>query len=352
MTALVKYEAARQALIEARTVDEIKDIHDKAEAMRAYARKAGDLEFAWWATELKLDAERKGGRLLKEMAATGERDEGQGGDRKSQSQPATVKLTDIGITKSLSSRWQLSGTVSDEDYRAWLGNLKGETFPTSTGLRNFAKRQTAEQDNGPWRTDAVSDLAALAESGEQYAVIYADPPWSFKVYSGKGKSRSAENHYDTMDQAGIEAIGEHVSKLVMKDCALFLWAVMPQLPEALKVIEAWGFVYKTAAFTWVKQNKLGDGFKVGMGYWTRSNAEICLLATKGSPQRLAKDVRQLVIAPVGAHSSKPSIIHEHIERLVAGPYLEMFGRRKCNNWMVWGNDVSPDLLDATLEAAE
>ncbi len=94
---LVKYEAARQALIEARTVDEVKDIHDKAEAMRAYARKAGDLEFAWWATELKLDAERKGGRLLTEMGLTGERDT-VGGDRKSSSQVAIMKLADLGPT--------------------------------------------------------------------------------------------------------------------------------------------------------------------------------------------------------------------------------------------------------------
>ncbi len=211
--------------------------------------------------------------------------------------------------------------------------------------------------SAPCRTDAVADLAALADSveaGERdpFAAIYADPPWSFKVYSGKGKSRSAENHYDTMDQTGIEALGEYVSRLATKDSVLFLWAVMPQIPEALRVIEAWGFTYKTMAFTWVKQNKLGDGFKVGMGYWTRSNAEICMLATKGSPQRLAKDVRQLIVTPVGAHSSKPSIVHERIERLVGGPYLEMFGRRKCKNWTVWGNDVSPDLLDSTLEATE
>ena len=95
MTALVKYEAARQALIEARSVDEIKDIHDKAEAMRAYARKAGDLEFAWWATELKLDAERKGGRILTEMAANGERDSGGLGSRHA------TQLKDLGVTKSL-----------------------------------------------------------------------------------------------------------------------------------------------------------------------------------------------------------------------------------------------------------
>ena len=120
-----------RTLAEAKSVDEVKDVRDKAEAMRAYARKAGDLEFAWWATELKLDAERKGGRLLTEMAVNGER------IRQSnvKSQGAIPKLSDLGITMSLSSRWQLSGTVSDEDYRAWLDNLKGEAFPTSAGLR-------------------------------------------------------------------------------------------------------------------------------------------------------------------------------------------------------------------------
>lgn len=335
--ALVKYEAARRALVEARSVDEVKDIHDKAEAMRAYARKAKDWEFTWWAAELKLDAERKGGGLLKEMDLTP-------GNPQWSHAATNGRLKDFGLTKSLSSRWQISNSVSDDDYRDWLDGLKGETFPTSAGLRNFAKRQAAEQENGPHRTNSVSDLAALAQSGQKFKVIYADPPWTFKVYSGKGKSRSAENHYDTMDQIGIEALGEHVQTLADDDCALFLWAVMPQLPEALKVIEAWGFTYKTAGFTWVKQNKVGPGFKWGMGYWTRSNAELCLLATSGTPARLAKDVEQLVIAPVGAHSSKPSIVQDRIERLVVGPYLEMFARRPRQNWTVWGNEVTEDLV--------
>lgn len=195
------------------------------------------------------------------------------------------------------------------------------------------------------RTFSTSELVAVAESGETYGAIYADPPWSFKVYSGKGKSRSAENHYATMDLAEIASLGQHVSRLASKDCALFLWAVMPQLPEALRIIEAWGFTYKTCAFTWVKRNKLGTGFAVGMGYWTRSNAEICLLATKGSPKRLAMDVEQLVIASRGAHSSKPSIVSERIERLVGGPYLEMFGRRQRLGWTVWGNEIGSDLFD-------
>lgn len=199
------------------------------------------------------------------------------------------------------------------------------------------------------RTDAVKDLAVLAVSSFQAAAIYADPPWTFKVYSGKGLKRSAENHYDTMDQAGIEALGKHVEKIATKDCALFLWAVMPQIPEALRVIKAWGFTYKTMGFTWVKRSPLERSYHLGMGYWTRSNAELCMLAIKGSPKRLHKGVEQLVVAPVGKHSSKPSIVHDRIERLVAGPYLEMFARRKRKGWTVWGNDISEDLLDGTME---
>ena len=143
--------------------------------MRAYARKAGDLEFAWWAAELKLDAERKGGRLLTGM----ERAQGTRTDLTSGQAVEKLEYQEgvkiCGGYKN-AERWQLSGTVSDDDYDAWLDSLKGEAFPTSAGLRNFAKRQAAEQENGPWRTDAVSDLAALADSGEQFAAIYADPP--------------------------------------------------------------------------------------------------------------------------------------------------------------------------------
>jgi hypothetical protein len=111
------------------------------------------------------------------------------------------------------------------------------------------------------------DLKALAAAGEKFAVIYADPPWEFKVYRGKGKQRSAERYYDTSSIEAIKALP--VAPLAADDCALFMWAVMPELPGALEVIKAWGFEYKTAGFTWVKQNKSGEGLFTGMGYWTR-----------------------------------------------------------------------------------
>jgi N6-adenosine-specific RNA methylase IME4 len=105
------------------------------------------------------------------------------------------------------------------------------------------------------------------------------------------------------------------------------------------VIEAWGFKYKTVGFTWAKTNKKTLGFFTGLGYWTRGNPEMCLLATKGRPKRINKDVAQLIVAPRGRHSEKP-LLHGEIERLCEGPYIELFARKKTrDHWDFWGNEV-------------
>ena len=113
---------------------------------------------------------------------------------------------------------------------------------------------------------------------KKYSIIYADPPWAYRTYSKKGQGRSAESHYPTMCIEDIKALP--VGELAAKDCALFLWITFPCLCEALEVLTAWGFSYKTVAFVWVKQNRKNDDLFTGMGYWTRANAEICILATK------------------------------------------------------------------------
>ena len=110
---------------------------------------------------------------------------------------------------------------------------------------------------------------------KKYSIIYADPPWAYRTYSKKGQGRSAESHYPTMCIEDIKALP--VGELAAKDCALFLWITFPCLCEALEVLTAWGFSYKTVAFVWVKQNRRNDDLFTGMGYWTRANAEICML---------------------------------------------------------------------------
>jgi len=189
-----------------------------------------------------------------------------------------------------------------------------------------------------------------------YGAILADPPWRFKtwgipVWNGeyrkdgtKIKSPPRKIDYPTMDIDAIAAL--RVRELAAEDCVLFMWCIWTVLPDALTIIESWGFKYKTCGFDWVKAHAGQiDLFRddidahMGMGYWTRANTEPCLLATRGKPKRLNADVRQGIIAPRREHSRKPEGIHARIERLVAGPYVELFARERRPGWDAWGNEV-------------
>lgn len=188
-------------------------------------------------------------------------------------------------------------------------------------------------------------------SRNHFKVILADPPWRFATWnkatavkrrSGKNNNISATVHYNSMPTIDICRLP--VWELCADDCVLFMWVSWPMLHDALKVIEAWGFTYKTCGFDWMKANaKQPDMFReetkgaMGMGYWTRANSEPCLIATKGKPKRLKADVRMAIIEPRRQHSRKPDRVHGDIERLVAGPYLELFGRKQREGWTVWGD---------------
>ena len=169
---------------------------------------------------------------------------------------------------------------------------------------------------------------------KKYGAILCDPPWSFKTFSDKGKGRSAERHYDCMSFHDLCRIKIPAAD----DCMLFLWVTDPMLQKAFHLLGEWGFTYKTVGFTWTKRNKNGTPF-VGMGYYTRSNPEQCLLATRGSPRRNDKGVRQWIDDKRREHSRKPDEIYNRIERLVDGPYLEMFARQRRPGWDAWGNET-------------
>ena len=135
-----------------------------------------------------------------------------------------------------------------------------------------------------------------------------------------------------------------VETLAEKDCLLFLWATFPQLPEALHLIRAWGFTFKTVAFVWLKLNKKSPTWFYGLGYWTRGNAEICLLAKRGKPKRRSAGVHQFIISPVEEHSKKPDVTRDKIIELAGDlPRVELFARQKAPGWDVWGNEVDSDL---------
>jgi N6-adenosine-specific RNA methylase IME4 len=168
-----------------------------------------------------------------------------------------------------------------------------------------------------------------------FPAILADPPWSYATWSAKGLGKSAEQHYDTMSLDAIKALP--VAGMAARDAVLFLWATRTHLDKAFEVIDAWGFAYKSIAFVWVKTENGRPHY--GMGHWTRANTEPCLLATRGKPKRLNAGVEELIYGEIGDHSAKPYEQYRRIEKLVAGPYLELFAQLRVPGWAGWGNRV-------------
>lgn len=202
-----------------------------------------------------------------------------------------------------------------------------------------------------------------------YPAIVADPAWTFKIRSLKGAGRSASRHYQTMSLADICALP--VGDLAAKDCHLFLWTTGPGLREAFQVIDAWGFRYSAIGFVWIKlKRKAGDdghqfsivpprllesNLHVGTGYTTRKNAEIVLLARKGSPKRISKSVREVILSPVREHSRKPDEMYRRVTEYCEGPYLDLFARQRREGWTSWGFEIDkfkPLNIQKTVHAHE
>jgi N6-adenosine-specific RNA methylase IME4 len=171
-----------------------------------------------------------------------------------------------------------------------------------------------------------------------FRCIVADPPWSISATAQIPSGRPSHRPYTAMRQVDIYSLP--VESIAAKDACLFLWATSPLIPEALYTMKAWGFEYKCVAFTWVKRNKISDGWFWGMGWWTRSNPEFCLMGTRGDPKRVGKNVHSVVDAPVGEHSAKPAEVRDRIVRLMGDvPRIELFARETVPGWEAWGNEV-------------
>lgn len=177
----------------------------------------------------------------------------------------------------------------------------------------------------------------IFNTDKKYNIIYADPPWRYNDKSCQG---NAQQHYPTMKISDICKLP--IQHIADKDCVLFLWATYPMLKEAIQVIEKWGFKYRTIGFQWVKKNHISGGYFFGIGQWTRSNTEACLLAIKGKPHKfkINNSISQIIDYPVGKHSSKPPIVRDKIVELLGDlPRIELFAREQADGWDCWGNEV-------------
>jgi N6-adenosine-specific RNA methylase IME4 len=223
-------------------------------------------------------------------------------------------------------------TIDDEqlDEHLAAGDIKPELEGgTVSGWRKKVRRVVRE------RQLTAKTIAVAAELGRKvYGVIYADPPWRFEPYSREtGMDRAADNHYQTMP---IEAI-KRLQAPAAGDCVLFLWATAPMLVEALDVMRAWGFTYKSQ-FVWVKH-------KAGTGYWARNRHELLLIGTRGDIPAPSPEKRydSVIEARAGRHSAKPFLVHEMIEDMFPLlPRVEMFARATHTGWDAWGNEAEVD----------
>lgn len=172
---------------------------------------------------------------------------------------------------------------------------------------------------------------------KKYNIIYADPPWSYKDKALSG-NRGAGCKYQTQSKDWIDNLP--VKEIAADDCVLFLWVTMPKLNECWDLITKWGFEYKTVAFTWVKKNKKSNSLFWGMGRWTRANAELCLLATKGKPKRINAGVHSVIESKIERHSKKPDETKTRIVKLLGDlQRIELFARQKTVGWDTWGDEV-------------
>ena len=313
---MVLLDKAEQAIIQAKSIDEIKDIMDKAEVIRLYAKKAQKgLLIQNRAAEIKLMAERQAGVWLKkrEKQAPGPKD-------KSNHVTYPPKLSELGVSKHESSRWQAVASLPDKEFKKHVAEVKESNHElTTVGVIKLA-RELSNKDRD------INFKPSPIPTG-LYNVIYADPPWKYE--HSVSNSRAIENQYPTMDLKDICDI-EVPSH---KDSVLLLWATAPKLEEAIEVMNAWGFSYKTCA-VWDKE-------VIGMGYYFRNQHELLLVGIKGdfSPPKENARFSSVHREKRVGHSVKPAYFHQIIEKMYPGlEYLELFSRKEKKGWKCWINN--------------
>lgn len=330
---------ARRALAEAETLPELTGLVDRAEVARVAARKAKLSEDACldW-EEFSLDAQREAGKRLAAMPkAEGARLGKFPGQTQSH---AATPLSELGVSKHQSSRWQAVASLPDEEYEDYKeqGRAKGEI--TRAGAIKRAKQVHAAQASA----EPVSIPAGL------FSTLVADPPWR---YGNTSTRAAAQNHYNTLSieqlcgdellPDGTNLAKEVVRPKVAERAHLYLWTTAGHLPDAFRVMEAWGFTYKTY-LVWVKP-------QMGMGNYFRVSTEIVLFGVRGSMRTQDMGLMNYFTAKRGQHSAKPQAFYELVAKASPGPYLEMFARchrdtqvtcmcsRCLRGWEVWGNQA-------------
>lgn len=319
-------------MAEAKTLGEVKNIVDIAEAARTYARAAKmGLDAQNHAAEIKLRAERKAGEML------GRLERGQGGRTDLQlhsslersSEYRTV-LTESDIAPTTAHRWQTVAAIPDEVFEQHIAETVAERAElTSAGVLRVAVGISRNQRNQEKKN-------APPLPGEKYRVWYADPPWKYGnagVINETDGYGHVARHYPSMSIDELCAMGASVSKACEPDAVLFMWVTSPLLEECFPVIKAWGFQYKTS-FVW---DKVGHNF----GHYNSVRHELLLVCTRGSCTPDAPTLHDSVVSIEKSrkHSEKPEEFRQMIDGMYThGKRIELFSRETVEGWDAWGNE--------------
>ena len=329
MNDLILYDRACQALAQAKSTDEVKAIRDEAVAMQAYARIAKNRDLEADASEIRLRAERRVGELMKAQAETVGLAKGAA---KKRGVSDTPRLKDAGIDKNLAKQGRKLAAMDDEEFADTVAETRSAV---AKAARKVVATRTKKATRAAKEEALASTIMNLPE--KRFGVLYADPPWRIEAYSKEtGLNKAPDNHYPTLELSQICDID--VPGISARDSVLFLWTTTTMLAQAMKLIEAWGFEYKTHVI-W---SKIYPGEQTGTGYWFRNRHEILLVATRGKiPAPVPGTQWESVIeAPIGRHSEKPGIFHRLIEEYFPNlPKIEIFARSKRKGWTVVGNEV-------------
>jgi N6-adenosine-specific RNA methylase IME4 len=361
-TALSRYDAVCYALAEVKNLAEIKGIADKMTALKEYARCANNRELEIDAAELRIRAEHRLGQMMDALGLkAGKPKRGlKAGKPKRKGflnnplplfgvpksdEPVRPTLAQMGIDKNLANRARKLASIPDRVMESKIASWRQKAERDAGRVSvNFLRKD--RQTSLHVRTSAggsVDDLQQLTAAGFRATAILVDPPWKLLTRGNHGGGRT-DQHTRTDGLDLIKALP--VAQLAAPDAILCMW-IADWCPEAaFEVLKASGFVHKTTAFIWAKQKESGEGWHIGTGQWTSPSSENCWLATRGKPKRLNGHVRQLIVAPATEQSLKPDEIHDRIERLVEGPYLELFASRQRRGWVTWGQEVKLEMPDA------
>lgn len=351
MTTLVQYDQACAALAEVVRIDQVLPLLDQVAHLRLHAKRVKDRALMAKAAEIQFKTEVRLGELLIEAEKSGLLHVGRPKkpDPKNATKLEAFTLKEIGIGQRLSAASQQKATLSERAQLAMIERMRERIL---SGGATVIEQVTATDDKKAHRANRERVLAAIQSAlpNKRYGVISADPEWRFKVHSrDTGLDRSADNHYPTSTTAEIAA--RPVQDIAADDCVLFLWATVPMLPDALSVMAAWGFTYKSHVI-WNKD-------RIGTGYWFRNKHELLLVGTKGEKipaPAMGTQFESVIDAPLGEHSAKPEIFLEMIEGYFPTlPKIELNRRGPARpGWDAWGNESeSHDLETGEIqEAAE